>query len=79
MAENRNENEKSYDHARQITENALDAYVGGDEKGGSELINEAKAVNEAAVKDVRDELQDDAGSEHDVKKLNDQMAKKQPG
>ena len=79
MAENRNENEKSYDHARQITENALDAYVEGDEKGGSELINEAKAVNEAAVKDVRDELQDDAGSEHDVKKLNDQMAKKQPG
>jgi len=60
---------KSYDRARAMTEKALDAFVEGDEKTGAALVEQAKGVNEAAVRDVHEELEDDAASEHDPAKL----------
>jgi hypothetical protein len=63
-----NADSKSYDRAREMTGRALD--VEGDEKAGGKLIDQAKGVNEAAVRDVRDELEEDAASEPDPKKLN---------
>jgi hypothetical protein len=74
MPENRKSDSKSYDHAREMTEKALDAYVQGDEKTGGKLIDQAKDVNEAAVRDVREELEEDAASEHDPKKLNQSIS-----
>jgi hypothetical protein len=69
---------KSYDRAREITEKALDAFVEGDEKSGSKLLEQAKAVNEAAVRDVHEELEEDAKSEHDPENLSRSMPKKDP-
>jgi F0F1-type ATP synthase membrane subunit b/b' len=66
------ENERNYDKARDLTEKALDAYVERNEVKGDELVEKAKATNEQAVRDVNDELNDDAGSQHDPKKLNQQ-------
>ena len=66
---------KSYDRAREVAEKALDAYVEGDEKKGGELVEQAKNVNEAAVRDVQDELEEDAGSEHDTEKLSQATSK----
>lgn len=76
MAANENSEPKSYDRAREMTEKALDAYVEGDEKTGEKLIEQAKSVNEQAVRDVHEELEEDAGSEHDPKKLNEAVAQK---
>lgn len=67
---------KSYDRAREMTEKALDAYVEGDEKTGGKLVEQAKTVNEAAVRDVHQELEEDAASEHDPEKLNQSAPKK---
>jgi hypothetical protein len=58
-----------------MTEKALDAYVEGDEKTGGKLVDQAKAVNEAAVRDVNDELEEDATSEHDPQKLSEAASK----
>jgi hypothetical protein len=69
MSDDKSAASKSYDRARQIADKALDAYVEGDEKTGGKLVDQAKAVNEAAVRDVNDELEDDAASEHDPRKL----------
>jgi hypothetical protein len=78
MANDENATSKSYDRAREITEKALDAYVEGDAKTGGKLVEQAKAVDEKAVRDVRDELEEDAGSEHDPNKLNQTMSGKKP-
>lgn len=78
MAKNESTASGSYDRAREMTEKALDAYVEGDEKAGAELVEKAKGVNEAAVRDVHQELEEDAGSEHDPKKLNESASKKNP-
>lgn len=67
---------KSYDRAREMTEKALDAYVEGDEKTGGKLVEQAKTVNEAAVRDVHQELEEDAASEHDPQKLSQSAPKK---
>jgi hypothetical protein len=69
---------KSYDRAREITEKALDAFVEGDEKSGARLVEQAKDVNEAAVRDVHEELEEDAASEHDPKKLSQSLPKQGP-
>jgi hypothetical protein len=78
MAGNKSDAPKSYDRAREMTEKALDAFVEGDEKSGAKLVEQAKDVNEAAVRDVRDELEEDAASEHDPEKLNQSGSKKSP-
>jgi hypothetical protein len=70
MAKSESVAPKSYDRAREMTEKALDAYVEGDEKTGGKLVEQAKSVNEAAVRDVHEELEEDAASEHDPQKLN---------
>jgi hypothetical protein len=64
--------DKSYEKARDLTEKALDAYVESDDAKGDELVDQAKQVNEKAVRDVNQELQEDAGSEHDPAALNQQ-------
>ena len=66
---------KSYDRARKMAEKALDAYVEGDEKTGGKLVDQAQGVNEAAVRDVHDELQEDEASEHDPGKLSQSVSK----
>jgi len=75
MAKSENTASKSYDRARELTEQALDAYVEGDEKTGSKRVEQAKGINEAAVRDVQQELEEDAGSEHDPNKLNQSISK----
>ena len=59
-------NEKPYDRAWTLTEKALDAYVERDDAKGDELIEKAKAVNEKAVRDVSEELEQDSTSQHDL-------------
>ena len=69
----------AYDKAQEITEKALDAYVKNDTKTGDKLVEEAKSLDEAAVKDVHDMLREDAASEHDTAKLNKGLSKPAPG
>lgn len=69
----------AYDKAQEITEKALDAYVKNDTETGDKLIEEAKSLDETAVKDVHDMLEEDAASEHDPAKLNEGLSKSVPG
>ncbi len=69
---------KSYNRAREMTEKALEAFADGDEKGGARLVEQAKRVNEAAVRDVHEELEEDAASEHNPEKLSRSMPKENP-
>jgi alpha-galactosidase len=78
MPKNEGTKSESYDRAREMTEKALDAYVEGDEKTGAKLVDQAKSVNESAVRDVHQELEEDANSEHDPDKLSRSVAKKSP-
>lgn len=78
MAKDETAAPKTYDRARELTEKALDAYVEGDEKTGGKLVEQAKSVNEDAVRDVHEELEEDAASEHDPEKLNQSASKKNP-
>ena len=64
-----------YEQARVITEKALDAYKDNDDAKGNALIDEAKRVDENAVEDVREVLEEDASSEHDPAKLNRELKK----
>jgi hypothetical protein len=75
MSKNKSVAPKSYDRAREIAEKALDAFVDGDEKSGARLVEQAKGVNEAAVRDVHEELEEDAASEHDPEKLSQSVPK----
>ncbi len=56
--------------ARQVTEEALDAYVHGDDKTGDKLVDEAKRKDPSAVEEVLKDLDEDAGSDHSVPKEN---------
>lgn len=69
---------KSYERALDITEKALDAYVEGDKAKGGKLVDQAKAVDEGAVRDVYEELEEDASKEHDPKKLSGAKAGRRP-
>ena len=69
----------AYDKAQEITEKALDAYVNNDPETGDKLIEEAKSVDEAAVRDVHEMLEEDAASEHDPEKLNKKLSKSDQG
>ena len=64
----------TYDKAQAITEKALDAYVKNDAKTGDKLIEEAKNLDETAVRDVHEMLEEDADSEHDPAKLNKDLS-----
>lgn len=63
-----------YDQARGLSEKALDALVHGDDKAGK-LVGQAKGINPQAVKDIVQELDEDAASEHDPAKINDQLGR----
>ena len=65
---------KAYDKAQAITEKALEAYAKNDTKTGDKLIEEARSLDETAVKDVHEMLEEDAGSEHDPAKLNKNLS-----
>jgi phosphate uptake regulator len=59
-----------YEKAREITEKALEAFKDNDDSKASELVDEARRVDENAVRDVHETLEEDASSEHDPAKLN---------
>jgi hypothetical protein len=65
--------DKKYDQARNLSEKALEAFVDGDEAKAAKLVEQAKATNSQAVNDVAQELDEDADSEHDIAKLNQEL------
>lgn len=65
--------DKKYDEARDLSEKALDAFVEGDEDKAAKLVEQAKATDPQAVKDVVQELDEDASSEHDPAKINEKL------
>jgi len=65
--------EKKYDQARKLSEKALEAFVDGDEDKAGKLVEQAKATDPQAVKDVAQELDEDADSEHDPAKINAEL------
>jgi hypothetical protein len=65
--------EKKYDQARNLSEKALEAFVDGDEDKAAKLVEQAKATDPQAVKDVAQELDEDADSEHDPAKINEEL------
>jgi hypothetical protein len=65
--------DNKYDQARDLSEKALDAFVEGDEDKAAQLVERAKATDPQAVKDVAQELEEDADSEHDPAKINEEV------
>lgn len=57
--------DRSYDEARRLTEEAMEAYAKGDPKQGDRLAEQAKRVNTEAVRDVVDELEEDKDADHE--------------
>lgn len=62
--------DKKHETARQLTEDALGAYAEGDRKKGDKMVDEAKRTDSSAVKEVIEDLDEDAGSDHSVPKEN---------
>jgi hypothetical protein len=65
--------EKKYDKARELAEDALKKAVDGDDKAADKLAQEAKATDPQAVEDVLQELDEDASSEHDPEKIKQEL------
>jgi hypothetical protein len=65
--------EKKYDKARELAEDALKKTVDGDDKAADKLAQEAKATDPQAVEDVLQELDEDASSEHDPEKIKEEL------
>jgi uncharacterized protein HemY len=61
--------DSSYEKARELAEEALTKTVEGDDKAAEKLAQKAKATDQQAVEDVLADLDEDAGSEHDPKKI----------
>jgi hypothetical protein len=59
------QDDRSYDEARKLAEDALDAYAKGNPQQGDELAQQAKETNPEAVQEVVDELEEDKDSDHD--------------
>jgi hypothetical protein len=66
-------NDNKYDQARNLSEKALEAFVDGDEDKAAKLVDQAKTINTQAVEDVAQELDEDADSEHDPAKINEEL------
>jgi hypothetical protein len=66
--------DKKYDQARNLSEKALDAFVDGDEDKAAKLVEQAEATDPRAVQDVAHELDEDADSEHDPAKINEELS-----
>jgi hypothetical protein len=54
----------AYEKARDKADAALEAYAKKDEPKGDALIEQAKSLDPDAVKDVLEELEEDAAAEH---------------
>ena len=67
---------EAYDKAREKAEAALEAYANKDEPEGNKLMEQAQKLDPDAVKDVLDELEEDAAAEHDPKTLRQQLDSK---
>jgi hypothetical protein len=65
-----------YDKARGLAEDALKKTVDGDDKAAEALAQQAKATDMKAVEDVLQELDEDAGSEHDPEKIREDLGKR---
>ena len=65
--------DKGYDKARGLAEDALKKTVEGDDVSAEKLAEEAKATNQQAVEDVLQELDEDASSEHDPQRIKDDL------
>ena len=65
--------EKGYDIARGLAEDALKKTVEGDDASAEKLAEKAKATNQQAVEDVLQELDEDASSEHDPQKIKEDL------
>ncbi len=52
--------------ARKLAEDALEAFSKGDDKRGDELAGEAAKLDRGAVEEVVQDLDEDAGSNHDL-------------
>lgn len=57
--------EGSYDEARKLAEDALDAYAKGNPGKGDRLAEQAKDTNTQAVQDVVNELEEDKNADHE--------------
>ena len=66
----------SYDEARKLAEDALDAYAKGNPDQGDKLVEEAKSTNVEAVQEVVDELEEDKDSDHESFVASDKDDKK---
>jgi hypothetical protein len=67
--------ENSYDKARGLAEDALKKTVEGDDTSAEKLAEKAKATDPLAVKDVLQELDEDASSEHDPQKIKEDLGR----
>ena len=65
--------EKGYEKARRLAEDALKKTVEGDDASAEKLAEKAKATNQQAVEDVLQELDEDASSEHDPQKIKEDL------
>jgi F0F1-type ATP synthase membrane subunit b/b' len=63
----------AYDKARDKAEAALEAYAKKDEPKGDKLMEQAQSLDPDAVKDVMEDLEEDAAAEHDPKALKQQL------
>ena len=68
-----------YEKARELTEQALDALKDNDDAKAGKLIEEARRTDDNAVQDVQEMLEEDASSEHDPAKLNENIARQNRG
>jgi hypothetical protein len=66
--------DKKYDQARNLSEKALDAFVDGEEDKAAGLVEQAEATDPQAVQDVAQDLDEDADSEHDPAKINEELS-----
>jgi hypothetical protein len=65
--------DKNYDKARGLAEDALKKTVEGDDAAAEKLAQKAKATDPQAVEDVLQDLDEDASSEHDPEKIKEEL------
>ncbi len=55
-----------HEKARDLAEKALDEYAKGDQAEGDKLAEQAARIDRSAVEEVVQEIDEDAGSNHDA-------------
>jgi len=69
------EDDASYDEARKLAEDALEAYAKGDSSKGDRLAKQARNTNPQAVQEVVNELEEDKNSDHETYAVSDGSGK----